>query len=87
MEVCRKDDSIIIKEKEIIEEYNLNSEINFQKLIKYLLNFNLSENVVFENKIDDLNDSEENLIKIIKKIIDDYNEKVDEFNKFKEDNK
>lgn len=87
MEVCRKDDSIIIKEKEIIEEYNLNSEINFQKLIKYLLNFNLSENVVFENKIDDLNDSEENLIKITKKIIDDYNEKVDEFNKFKEDNK
>jgi len=86
MEICREKESIIIKEKEVIEEYNLNSEVNFKKLINYLLNLNLSKKITVESKIDDMSDAEENLIKLITKIINDYNEKVDELDKFKQDN-
>ena len=87
MEICREKESIIIKEKEVIEEYNLNTEVNFEKLINYLLDLNLSKKIIVKNKIDDMSDTEENLIKLITKIIDDYNEKVDELDKFKQDNK
>lgn len=87
MEICREKESIVLKEKEVIEEYNLNSEINFKELIKYLLNLNLSKKITVENRIQDLNDAEENLVKLIKKIIYDYNEKVDELDKFKQENK
>ena len=86
MEICREKESIIIKEKEVIEEYNLNSEVNFERLIKYLLNLNLSKKIIVENKIEDMNDIEENLVKLINKIIADYNEKVDELEKFRIDN-
>ena len=87
MEICREKESIIIKEKEVIEEYNLNTEVNFEKLINYLLDLNLSKKIIDKNKIDDMSDTEENLIKLITKIIGDYNEKVDELDKFKQDNK
>ena len=87
MEICREKESIIIKEKEVIEEYNLNTEVNFEKLINYLLDLNLSKKIIVKNKIDDMSDTEENLIKLITKIIGDYNEKVDELDKFKQDNK
>lgn len=87
MEICREKGSIVLREKEVIEEYNLNSEVNFKELIKYLLNLNLSKKITVENRIQDLNDAEENLVKLIKKIIYDYNEKVDELDKFKQENK
>ena len=87
MEICREKESIIIKEKEVIEEYNLNSEVNFKNLIDFLLNLNLSKKITVESKIDDMSDAEENLVKLIKKIISDYNEKVDELDKFKQENK
>ena len=87
MEIYRENDSIILKEKDIIEEYNLSAEINFKNLISYLLNLNLSKKVFIDNKVDDLNDAEDNLVKLLLKIIDDYNEKVEELEKFKQENK
>lgn len=87
MEICRKKESIVLKDNEIIEEYTLDSEIKFEKLFKYLLGLNLSKKIIIKNKIDDMNDIEENLIKIIMKIITNYNDKVDELASFINDNK
>lgn len=88
MEICREKDLIVLKEsKTTIEEYSLNSEINFKKLISYLLNLNLSKKITVDNRIKDMSNTEENLVKLINKIIDDYNDKVDELDKFKRDNK
>lgn len=87
MEIFRDKDTIVLKEQDIIERYSLNSEINFKELINYLLKFNLSQKFKLDNKIDDINDAEKNLVKLIESIINDYNEKVDELIKFKNDNK
>lgn len=86
MEICREKELIILKENEVIEEYSLSSEVNFKKLINYLLNLNLSKKITIKNKIGDMNDAEENLVKLVNKIIDDYNEKVDELERFKKEN-
>ncbi len=87
MEIFRDKDTIVLKEQDIIEKYSLNSEINFKGLINYLLKFNLSKKFKLDNKIDDMTDTEKNLVKLIENIINDYNEKVDELIKFKNDNK
>lgn len=87
MEIFRDKDAIVLKEQDIIEKYSLNSEINFKGLINYLLKFNLSKKFKLDNKINDMTDTEKNLVKLIESIINDYNEKVDELIKFKNDNK
>lgn len=83
MEVIKNESNICLKEgtKEI-ETYSLTEEINFKKLVEYLLGLNLSKKIDFVNKINDLTDDEENLIKLINKIIISYNEKVDNLNEF-----
>ena len=86
MEINRADDKIIIKEQSLIESYNFNSEINFKKLMEFLLSKNLSEKVSVDDKVNEPSEAEVNLIKIIKKIINDYNDKVDELVKFKNEN-
>lgn len=86
MEINRTDDKIIIKEQSLIESYDFNSEINFKKLMEFLLSKNLSEKVSVDDKVNDPSEAESNLIKIIKKIISDYNDKVDELEKFKSEN-
>ena len=55
----------------------------FSKLMKYLLDKNLSEEVVLNNQLEDTTYSEENLIKIIAIIIRNYNQKVKEFSEYK----
>ncbi|MBM6800848.1 hypothetical protein H7U28_18940, partial [Coprobacillus cateniformis] len=62
--------------------YSLTEEINFKKLVEYLLGLNLSKKINFVNEIDDITDDEENLINLINKIIISYNEKVDNLNEF-----
>lgn len=86
MEIIRKEDKIVIKDSSEIESYDFDSEINFKKLVNYLLKKNLSEKVDLNVCVDDLSEAEENLINLIKKIIDDYNDKVDEFETFKAEN-
>ena len=83
MEVIKNEGNICLKEgtKEI-ETYRLTEEINFKKLVEYLLGLNLSKKIDFVNEIDDITDDEENLINLINKIIISYNEKVDNLNEF-----
>lgn len=86
MEINRADDKIIVNEQSLIESYDFNSEINFKKLMEFLLSKNLSEKVSVDDKVNEPSEAEVNLIKIIKKIINDYNDKVDELEKFKNEN-
>lgn len=83
MEIIKEEEKIIIKDTKEIESYDFNSEINFKKLISYLLKKNLSVKINLENKIEEPSEAEENLIELINKIINDYNSKVDELEKFK----
>lgn len=86
MEIIKENELIILKEEEIIEKYDLNEEINFKGLINFLLKKNLSSKVHIEDKITKKTDIEENLIKLIYSIINDYNDKVADLDKFKTEN-
>lgn len=84
MEVIKIEDNISLTEgNEVIETYSLAEEINFKKLVEYLLGLNLSKKIDFINEIENITDDEENLINLIYKIITSYNERVDKLNEFK----
>ena len=88
MELIKNEEIIYLNdENTLIEKYDLNEEINFKCLVDYLLKKNLSSKVMLEDKEKKKTDSEENLIKLINSIINDYNDKVDELEKFKKENK
>lgn len=83
MIIDRKEKDIVLKENDsIIEKYNFEKEINFQELVNFLLNKNLSEKIIITDNIDKKDEKEENLIKLIIGIIEDYNNKVDDYNQF-----
>ena len=86
MEITKKDDIIqLIENQQIIEEYKFDNEINFSKLMEYLLSLNLSKEIKIEDKVLNKKKEEENLIKIIINIVNDYNRKTEELKKFKEE--
>lgn len=86
MQIIKNNDVIILKEDEtIIEEYKFNEEINFSKLMSSLLKLNLSKLILLEDRTTNTTPEEENLKKLIANIINDYNSKVAEFQKFKEE--
>jgi len=72
-----------VNEKEI-ESYKFDEEINFSKFFEYLLSLNMSNKIELINESEGLNESEENLVKIINSVVDDYNKKVEELSEFKE---
>lgn len=83
MEIVKNNNVLKLKEDDItIEEYDFSNEINFSKLMEYLLKKNLKEKIQFEPNLEDFEEVDINLICIIKDVISDYNDKVDEFNKF-----
>lgn len=73
----------LIENNTVIEDYRFDNEINFSKLMEYLLSMNLSKKIIIDDKIEDKTIEDENLIKIINNIIEDYNKKVDELEVFK----
>ena len=87
MEIIKEEERIIIKSDSEIESYDFNSEINFKKLIDYLLKKNLSEKIDLECHVNEPTEAEDNLIKLIQKIVDDYNSKVNDLEAFVNDNK
>jgi len=83
MKIIKEKDNIILKkENDVIEIYNFEQEINFEGFINYLLNLNLSEKIDIKNEVEDPTETQQNLIKLIKNIKDDYNKKVEEFDLF-----
>ena len=83
MIIDRNEKDIVLKENDsIIEKYNFEKEINLQELVNFLLNKNLSEKIIITDNIDKKDEKEENLIKLITGIIEDYNNKVDDYNQF-----
>lgn len=83
MEIVKNNNVLKLKEDDItIEEYDFSNEINFSKLMEYLLKKNLKEKIQFDPNLEDFEEVDINLICIIKDVISDYNDKVDEFNKF-----
>lgn len=80
-------DIVIYEEKDnYIESYSLEKTITFENLVKFLLNLNLEMKVTINEKCElpSLSSPEKELISIINNIVDDYNQKVEEFNLFKE---
>lgn len=83
MEIIKKKNIIqLYFKKEIIEEYSFKLDIDFKKLIEFLLKDNLNTNFNLKNNLKDMNTEEENLVNLINSIIDDYNIKVDEYKIF-----
>lgn len=83
MVIDRNEKDIVLKANDsIIEKYNFEKEINFQELVNFLLNKNLSEKIIITDNIDKKDEKEENLIKLITGIIEDYNNKVEDYNQF-----
>ena len=83
MKIIKEKDNIILKkENDVIEIYNFEQEINFEGFINYLLNLNLSEKIDIKNEVEDPTENQQNLIKLLENIKDDYNKKVEEFDLF-----
>ena len=51
MDINRINGNITIKEQSLIESYDFNSEINFKKLMEFLLSKNLSEKVSVNDNV------------------------------------
>ena len=86
MEIVKNNNVLELKENSTtIERYDFSKEINFNKLMEFLLNKNLKEKIQFEPNLEDFEEADVNLIGIIKDVISDYNNKVDEFNRFVQD--
>lgn len=83
IKIVKEENSISIKNIDAnIETYNFVNGINFSELVKFLLNKNLAEKVEIKDMIDEKNEAEINLIKIINEIVNEYNSKVDEYTTF-----
>ena len=59
MIIDRNEKDIVLKENDrIIEKYNFEKEINFQELVNFLLNKNLSEKIIITDNIDKKDEKE-----------------------------
>ncbi|WP_370771831.1 hypothetical protein [Faecalibacillus intestinalis] len=84
MKIIKENNNIkLINDNESeIETYSYDKEINFKKLMEYLLGLNLEEKLEIIYDQDKFTDEDHTLLHIITQLIESYNEKVDEFKKF-----
>ena len=80
--IKEKENLVLKKENEVIEIYNFGQVINFKGFINYLLKLNLSEKIDLKNEVEDTTEAQQNLIRLLENIKDDYNKKVEEFDLF-----
>lgn len=81
IKLIKKDNELILMEEEKeIEKYDYNKSINFEKLIKYLIQDKLENeiNIILDEE-NFFSNEEKRLCEIIKTIIDEYNKRVNEF--------
>lgn len=83
--IKKESDKIILHndKNKVIEEYSFDTSIDFSKLFEVLIKNEFDESI--ELSIDDFDKtaSENELIEIIKKIVEDYNLKKQELDDFK----
>lgn len=80
MEVKRQDANIVIYDNDKkIEVYEFNKEIDFSGLVNYLIECDFISKIELTDTVDNKSEQETNLIMFIKRIIEDYNSKVDRF--------
>lgn len=85
LKINREDDMIIIKKDnslEAIETYRTNETVTFKSLMTFLLSEELKEEITINNTVSDLNDAETDLIKLLEYIIEQYNNKVKDYQLF-----
>ena len=86
MEIIKKNEAIqLVENQKVIEEYKFDNEINFSKLMEYLLSLHLSKKITLDDNVSNKKLEEENLLKIITNIINDYNNKTEELETFKKE--
>jgi hypothetical protein len=83
MKITRKNSFIeLIHNGEIIESYKLDEAIDLKLLVEFLLKDELSSIFIVEDLVDNQTNPEKDLIALIKDIIDKYNIRKLEFDKF-----
>lgn len=70
-----------------IEKYNSKENINFEKLITFLLKQNMTEEIQLENNLSEPSNPEKQLINLFNEVLTEYNKKVEELNNYKASNK
>lgn len=83
MRLIKNDNILELWEDDKLEAYSFKDEIDFSKLIKHLCNLDFSKKVEFTDEITEKTDAEATLVSVITELINDYNSKVDEYEKFK----
>lgn len=68
-------------------KYNFKENINFEKLITFLLMQNMTEEIQLENNLSEPSDSGKQLINLINEVLTEYNKKVEELDNYKASNK
>lgn len=71
----------------VIEKYNFKENINFEKLITFLLKQNMTEEIQLENSLSEPSNSEKQLINLFNEVLTEYNKKVEELDNYKASNK
>lgn len=71
----------------VIEKYNFKENINFEKLITFLLKQNMTEGIQLENSLSEPSNTEKQLINLFNEVLTEYNKKVEELDNYKASNK
>ncbi len=71
----------------VIEKYNFKENINFEKLITFLLKQNMTEEIQLENSLSEPSNPEKQLINLFNEVLTEYNKKVEELDNYKASNK
>lgn len=71
----------------VIEKYNFKENIDFEKLITFLLMQNMTEEIQLENDLSEPSDPEKQLINLFNEVLTEYNKKVEELDNYKASNK
>lgn len=71
----------------VIEKYNFKENINFEKLITFLLKQNMTEEIQLENSLSEPSNPEKQLINLFNEVLTEYNKKFEELDNYKASNK
>ena len=83
MEIKRIDNNLVLYDgDEQIETYELGKEIDFSKLVNFLIEKDFETPIVLSNTIEDKTEQEQNIVSFVEKIVEDYNKKTEKYKLF-----